>query len=417
MITVQLKPLAVRLLLVLFFTVVSVALLSKSYNQSQDFKVFYNAGARIASGDLDIYRFSDANMPYKYAPAFAFAMVPFTLLPLKASKTLWAVFNLAALLYIALFLSKKLYKGRCYAGIAALAVLVNLQPLTDHFMDGQINLIILAAMLFGFDCLFRRGALFRIAGAGIIATAAFIKLYPLLIVLYFLRKRDFRPLLYGALAIAFVIAVPFLMVKYSSALHMYDMWRAILASSGHHLDLAVFKNQSLFGLLLRTVPEAAAHSFHRWISAGIVIAAFFAVSKEKHTGFNGPFIIDFSLVSFAMLLVCPLTWIHYYIFYIPFCVYLSGKLFYATKHRRFWWTGFAFLLISAVPTQAITGTAVRNFFFRHSNCVIETFLMMGYCVAAGKKHEHCGRTIAPSGQSARSFAEVRRSCSRDFSGG
>ena len=398
MISLQLKPRTARLLLVLFFTVVSLFLISKSYHQSQDFRVFYNAAARIASGDLDIYRFTDADMPYKYAPAFAFAMVPFTLLPVKAAKTLWAVFNLAALLYIALFLSKKLYKGRCYAGIAALAVLVNLQPLTDHFMDGQINLIILAAMMFGFDCLFRKRPLARIAGAGIIATAAFIKLYPLLIVIYFLRKRDFRSLLYGALAIAFVIAVPFLLVKYSSALHLYDMWRAILASSGHHLDLAVFKNQSLYGMLLRTVSEAAAHSLHRWFSAGIVIAAFFAVSKEKSLGFNGPFIIDFSLVSFAMLLVCPLTWIHYYVFYIPFCVYLFGKLLYAAENRLFWWTGIALLLISAVPTQAITGTAARNFFFRRSNCVIETVLMMGYCIAARKKHEQYGRTIAPSGQ-------------------
>jgi alpha-1,2-mannosyltransferase len=398
MIAVKLKPRAARLLLVLFFAAVSLALLSRSYNQSQDFRVFYNAGARIVSGDLDIYRFTDADMPYKYAPAFAFAMVPFTLLPVKAAKTLWAFFNLAALLYIVLFLSKKLFGGRCYAGIAALAVLVNLQPLTDHFMDGQINLIILAAMLFGFDCLFRQGMLSRIAGAGIIAAAAFIKLYPLLIVLYFLRKKDFRTILYGALAIVVVIAVPFFIVKYSTAMHLYDMWRAILASSGSHLDLAIIKNQSLYGMLLRTVSVAAAHSFHLWISTGVIIAAFFAVSKEKHAGFNGPFIIDFSLVSFAMLLVCPLTWIHYYVFYIPFCVYLFGKLLYAAECRRFWWTGFAFLCIGCIPTQAITGTAVRNFFFRHSNCVIETVLMMGYCVTARKKHERCGESIAPSNQ-------------------
>lgn len=392
---VRLKPPVARLLLVIFFAVVSFALLSKSYNQSQDFRVFYRAAARLASGDLEIYRFTDADMPYKYAPAFAFAMVPFTVLPVKAAKTLWAVLNLAALLYIALFLSKKLYGGRCYAGIAALAVLVNLQPLTDHFMDGQINCIILAAMIFGFDCVFSKKPLMRMAGACIIASAAFIKLYPLLIVLYFLRKKDFRSLLYGALAVAVIVAVPFLFVKYSSVLHLYDMWRAILASSGSHLDLAVIKNQSLYGMLLRTIPGAAADPVHLVLSAGMVTAAFFAVSKEKHVLFSGPFIIDFSLVSFAMLLVCPLTWIHYYVFYIPFCVYLFGKLLYAAEHRRFWWIGFAILLLGAVPTQAVTGTAVRNFFFRHSNCVIETVLVMGYCAVAGKKYERRGKSAPP----------------------
>jgi len=393
----KLKPPVVRLLCILFFVVVSFALLQKSYNQSQDFRVFYKAAARIMSGDLEIYKFSDANMPYKYAPAFAFAMIPFTLLPVKAAKTLWAFLNLAALLYITFFLSKKLYGSRFYPGIAALAVAINLQPLTDHFMDGQINLIILAAMIFGFDCIFRQKPLLHVAGASLIAVAAFIKLYPLLIVLYFLRKKDFQSLWYGAGAVALVIAVPFLFVKCSSALHFYDMWRAILASSGDHLDLANVKNQSLYGLLLRTFSEiSVAHTLHLCLSVGIAVAAFFVISNKTHSEFNDRFVLDFTLVSFAMLLVSPLTWIHYYVFYIPFCMFLFGKLLSTAEHRRLWWTGFALLLIGAIPTQALTGTAVRNFFFRHSNCVIETVLMMGYCVAAGKTLERREKSITPS---------------------
>ena len=393
----KLKPKTLRLLCILFFAVVSFALLQKSYNQSQDFRVFYKAAARIMSGDLEIYKFSDANMPYKYAPAFAFAMVPFTLLPVKAAKTLWAFLNLAALLYTVFFLSKKLYGGRFYPGIAALAVLINLQPLTDHFMDGQINLIILAAMIFGFDCIFRQKPLLHVAGASLIAVAAFIKLYPLLIALYFLRKKDYRSLWYGAGAVALVIVVPFLFVKCSSALHLYDMWRAILASSGDHLDLANVKNQSLYGLLLRTFSEiSVAHTLHLCLSGGIAVATFFVISNKTHSGLNDRFVLDFTLVSFAMLLVSPLSWIHYYVFYIPFCIFLFGKLLYAEEQRGMWWAGFALLLIGAIPTQALTGTAVRDFFFRHSNCVIETVLMMGYCAAAGKALERREKPIASS---------------------
>ena len=59
-----------------------------------DFEVYRTAGARILQAE-PLYRAEDGHYQFKYWPAFAYAMVPFALIPAEAGKFLWFAGSLA----------------------------------------------------------------------------------------------------------------------------------------------------------------------------------------------------------------------------------------------------------------------------------------------------------------------------------
>ena len=64
-----------------------------------DYEVFHRAGARVVAAE-PLYRPDDGHYQYKYWPAFALAMVPFTVLPLEAGKVVWYALTIGLLVVL-----------------------------------------------------------------------------------------------------------------------------------------------------------------------------------------------------------------------------------------------------------------------------------------------------------------------------
>lgn len=366
-----------RIILVVFI-LLGLFLVHKAYVQSQDFRVFYTAARRLLAGE-EIYRFTDGANPFKYWPGFAYLMVPVALLPVTLAQTVWAVLNVAALYASLGLVIGPLFSVRRYQ-IALGATVLTLQPLTDHFMDGQINLLLLAMILAGFT-LIGRGGRQAAGGTTLIVVAAAVKLYPLLFLVMLPLKRAWRQVIVAGAVAGALLALPVLFGGLESAIHQYRMWWAILADSGNHLDLSRIENQSLLGMYLRFVPDVAlATTLHRVTAAVVLLVMALGMPRTPLRRIDQRFVLDFTMVACAMLLVSPLTWTHYYVFLLPFTILIVGELAFPPTRSRLAWVGLGLILISALPTRTTLGQTGRDAVFALSNHVIESLLVLGYCI-------------------------------------
>lgn len=160
---------------------------------------------------------------YRNPPGFAAALVPFTWMPERAAELLWRAVNVAALLvalgaWVRYGLPRPLTPGESGA-VFALAVV----PALPSVNNGQVNLLIIAALLLGATAAARlRG---RAAGAWL-ALAAAIKVYPLAVGLLVAAGSPRRVLPWFAGACLAFAAFPFL---FHAPGYVLDQHRAFVA--------------------------------------------------------------------------------------------------------------------------------------------------------------------------------------------
>jgi hypothetical protein len=163
---------------------VMIALFFLSHPWATDMEAYWQAGERVRQGS-ELYPVTDPHLPtvYRYAPWFAWAWAPLTLLPKQLVMVTWTAVLLAASLYVVrewgLFV---ILAGPALAGAAWIG---NVQPL-------MLALIIVAI---------KRGW----APAGI-AVAASLKATPILLALYFVGRGQWRDFALTIVLTAFLLA-------------------------------------------------------------------------------------------------------------------------------------------------------------------------------------------------------------------
>jgi Glycosyltransferase family 87/WD40-like Beta Propeller Repeat len=122
-------------------------------------------------------------------PFSAMPIVPLSIFSALAAKRLWIVANMLLLLSSMELLHSTTSLGRRRV---ALLCLLAVLPLRTSFLLGQMHLLVLFLLVLAYYCQRKQWPL----GCGIcLAIAGSIKIYPLLFGLYFLGKRQWRPLL------------------------------------------------------------------------------------------------------------------------------------------------------------------------------------------------------------------------------
>lgn len=137
----------VRLLLLgacVYFAVHGVRTTLKPYGS--DFSIYWKAGRAVLDGGdpYDVFGFI-------YLPVFAVAMVPFALLPQAAAIVAWQLASFAALVYV-LRASVRLVEhdgAPAPRYLAWLPLLFVLRLVDSNFANGQVNLLVFAAVTMG----------------------------------------------------------------------------------------------------------------------------------------------------------------------------------------------------------------------------------------------------------------------------
>jgi hypothetical protein len=281
-----------------------------------DFHTVYIAAQAIAHGH-DPYSVTGLLQTpfashYKYPPFLATAMS--SLLVFSDTRLEWAFVCLSLFLYLVTFLlllrimDAPLWSGT--SGILAIAFLV-WQPSIDTLSGAQQEFVLLFLFTLACWALARSRRLEGIAG-GAIAVCTIIKVYPALIIVYFLMRRWWKALVVFA---AMILLMTLFSVARSGLALQIEFWLRIfpILKGGNATD----ENQSLMGFFDRfyvdgvTVDESlltnipTANLLYHIGCLVLFIISFGCLIRSRSAQ------DAFKILIPAMLLMAPASWIHY----------------------------------------------------------------------------------------------------------
>jgi alpha-1,2-mannosyltransferase len=285
----------------------------------------YRVGSLALLNGQDIYRVSEpsSGLPFTYPVFAALAFTPFAVVPLWAARVAMLIVSLLALLLICrLSLKEGLGWSRTELRTRAVPIAllaVGLHPVLDTLIFGQINLILVAMIMW--DTLAtgarRRGIL--------IGIAAGIKLTPGLFIIYFLVTGQRRAAWQAAGAFAATVLIG-LIVQPGPA---WTYWTHYIFDPARTGNVIYSGNQSILATVSRLLRDTSPpYALVATISAACVILA---IVTARSLYFRCGELAAVCVVAVAILLVSPISWTHHWVWCVPCFAVLLAHL-----KRRGW---------------------------------------------------------------------------------
>ncbi len=224
--------------------------------------------------------------------------------------------------------------------IILVPLVIMLRYIMENLSNIQINMYMLAASVAAF-IFFIRGK-FILVGL-LLGLTISLKVYTVFILLYFLFKREFKPVLWTLFFIIILNSISFLVFGYEQAIAYYYEWITNVAPKSF---IAHHKNQSIFGTTLRFfttldpyhkmyvyIMELKPQLVKKYTYLLIIIAAIapaFLFRKKLKNKSSLPAFLEYSVVLTAIPLLSPVSWKAYFIFlWVPY--FLLFLLLYRTE--------------------------------------------------------------------------------------
>lgn len=248
-----------------------------------------------------------------HPPTAVLVALPLGLLSYRDAFLVWNLLSLAALAgSIGLVCWQFHWRPGAWAIFPVVMVLLICFPVRQHVRLGQLNLLLLL-LITAVWVADRRG---RWVWAGVwLGAAVAIKIFPVLLIFYWLLRRRWRPILVTVLS---TIACTAATAAVLGAAPFHDF--VTLALPAIRLSWSGWSNLSLTSLWSKLFNPAASERVTplidspalAWVftavSAGIVLGWLFAlVRKVESTATDG----FYAASVLAMLLLSPVTWSHY----------------------------------------------------------------------------------------------------------
>jgi alpha-1,2-mannosyltransferase len=272
-----------------------------------DLRVYYGTVDSWARGGrIYDYRVPGTTYGFTYPPFAAVSMLPMALLPLPVAIAGSLLLNLAALALIVRLLAGRSWRRHGWYGWALGACALALfEPLRDTFSFGQVNLLLLALVLF--DGWLLATGRERRAGWGI-GLAAAVKLTPALFIgllLFAGRRRA------AAVATAVAVGATGLAAWVApDASRFY--WTRAMWDTTRVGRLDYVSNQSLQGILARLGEQDRAV----WAAVVLPVLCVWAV-RARRAATAGDWPAAFALTGLTACLVSPITWVHHLVWLLP----------------------------------------------------------------------------------------------------
>ncbi len=306
-----------------------------------DFTVFTRAAERIAQ-KKDIYQmpYLETGVDYyKYSPAFAIFMVPLSKLHKHISVPIW-YFSIFVFFMSSIFFTKKMLISYGKEKILSrsfyfLAILMSLRFLLSVVQRVQSDCLVLFFLSLFIFMLFRKKE--TLAGISL-ASAAMVKLTPLIFLPYLLLKKRIKAAVAFGFSILFYLLAPSLYVGQIKNLDYLK--NCLLVQKTNPPDYILwYKNQSLLSCLLRFLTKNSQVGILNLdpvqvfiifiILAAILFSLIFIFRRKNRVDQSGfSYLVEVSLVLICMILFSPLAWKHTFVhLIIPHLVLLYYVLY------------------------------------------------------------------------------------------
>ncbi|MEI7916048.1 MAG: mannosyltransferase [Mycobacteriaceae bacterium] len=287
-----------------------------------DLHVYLGGAAALEHpGTLYSYVYADQTpdfpLPFTYPPFAALVFYPLSRLPFAVVAFAWQVGIVAALYGVVRISQKLIGRGTAAAAMVWTAVGIWIEPLRSTFDYGQINVVLVVAMLWA-----AYTSRWWLSGL-LVGLAAGIKLTPAITGLYFLGMRRWRAAVFSAAVFAATVAASIGVIGDQARYYFTDL----LGDAGRIGPIGTSFNQSWRGAVSRILGHDAGYgpAVLAAIAATGVLAllAWRALDDDDRLG-------RLLVVQLFGLLLSPISWTHHWVWLLPLMIWLldsrSGAL-------------------------------------------------------------------------------------------
>ncbi len=274
--------------------------LSQSSSIAQeDFRVYYDA-AQLLLHQQPLYQ-GTGGMVYLYPPLLAQLLAP--LVAAASYQTVWVIWFIVntALLIATIALLSRSVRGRWLWVITPLFL-----PVLEAYAVGQVTIILLVLFAGAWMAIKRDR---RILAGILLALAAWLKVFPALVIVYFLWKRDWR-VIGGAVAGGIVLAL--VQIAISGPAMLLDMTKVLFSLGGSGQDYLVNINASVMGVssqffqahqhVAPLLISPALYTISRWLLTFGLIGGLLVVTWGRD---EAHFDLEYALALLTSLLISP----------------------------------------------------------------------------------------------------------------
>ncbi|MFE3055107.1 glycosyltransferase 87 family protein [Nocardia sp. NPDC059239] len=299
-----------------------------------DVHVYRDGAWKIYHGHPLYTETTHRGLSYTYTPFSTLMFLPILMVPWGYVTNSWLALNICVL-YGCVLLCWRVLGHRLtwrLAGISALlaATAMFLEPVRTTLYYGQINLVLMALILWDFSR--PEGSRLRGVGTGL---AAGIKLVPLYFVAQFLVLRQWRAAVVAATTFVMTILVAGAVLPSDSK----QYWTRTFFQSDRIAPDTQPANQSLRGV----IAHLSGHQVPQWLwlliavpvaVGGLLLAAALYSRGER--------LLTVTTAGLTSCAVSPFSWNHHWVWFLPLFVYLINR---ATSEPR-WWSAAGFLYLT-----------------------------------------------------------------------
>lgn len=284
--------------------VVSSVYVVRIHRGMVDFEVYYRAGHRVWAGE-PLYQESDGHYMFKYLPASALIDAPLAALPLDVAKPIWFAISVGAMLW-SFSLVQQIAAEPGVRRLWLVPALVLAKYFLRELRLGQINILVMAVLLFGVRALMRRTPRQDIAAGAAAGVAAALKPYSALMVPYLILTGRWRSLAAALGVFAAAMAAPSIFYGVAGNVHELQEWARTLARSTPG-ELANNDNVSVLALFEKWSGDPARALWLTGIVLGILAIVMLAVVVRGRGRGDGP-ALEGAMVLALVPLVSPMGW-------------------------------------------------------------------------------------------------------------
>jgi hypothetical protein len=273
--------------------------------------------------DFSAYYYgSMGNNILNYPPFVTILFFPFSFFSIVTASKIWVLFSIFFLL-LTLHLCFKLFKVR-FLSLTAM-ILSSLAfiyfPVKFTLGMGQINILVLLFVALTFYFYIKNKDLYSGICLGV---SIMLKLFPVLLILYFLFLRKFKILIFAMLAFISLGGISYLFIKPEINNYYWQHLFSVLSSVP--VD---YYNQALSGFLARSIDSITNRDFLRIvISIFLIMFSFWVILRKNKRDFSRKTLEFGSLITLNVF-INGYSWQHHFVWLIlPFLItffYIKDK--------------------------------------------------------------------------------------------
>lgn len=252
----------------------------------------------------------DFPLPFTYPPFAAIVFYPLHLLPFGFVAFAWQLGIIAALYGVVRLSQRLLGSGDHRTAMLWTAVGIWSEPLRSTFDYGQINVLLVLAVLYAVY-----SARWWLSGL-LVGLAAGVKLTPAVSGLYFVGARRWGAAAFSAVVFFATVGISALIIGDETRYYFTEL----LGDASRVGPIGTSFNQSWRGGISRILGHDAGYG--PLVLAGIAVTAVLALLAWRAIGGSSDRLGAIVVVQLFGLLLSPISWTHHWVWLIPLMIWL-----------------------------------------------------------------------------------------------